>query len=124
MYPLLVNAVAATATNLIDRWAQSRAVKEAKPAVAFQQMLDGASATKPSAAAMIESLRSALLASPEIRTALGSCDPAHLPTLQLSPDGTVSAQSPGQPAKVIAVSPETAALARSLAAMLPANATL
>ena len=73
---------------------------------------------------MIESLRSALLASPEIRTAMGSCDPAHLPTLQLSPDGTVSAQSPGQAAKVIAVFPETAALARSLAAMLPANATL
>ena len=124
MYPLLVNAVAATATNLIDRWAQSHAAKEAKPAVAFQQMLDGAASAKPSAAAMIESLRSALLASPEIRTVLGSCDPAHLPTLQLSPDGTVSAQTPGQPAKVIAVSPETAALARSLATMLPANATL
>ena len=124
MYPLLVNAIAATASTLIDRWAQSRAPKTAAPAVPFQQMLDGASSTQRSDRTMIERLRSELLSSPEIRTALDSSDPAHPLTLQLSPDGTVSAQAPGQAAKAIALAPETAALARSLATLLPANATL
>lgn len=124
MYPLLVNAIAATASTLIDRWAQSRAQKTAAPAVPFQQMLDGASSGQRSARTMVERLHGELLSSPEIRTALDSSDPAHPITLQLSSDGTVSAQAPGHAAKAIALAPDTAALARSLAAMLPANATL
>ena len=116
MYPLLVNAIAATAGNLIDRWAQSRAPKEAAPSAPFQQVLDGAASTKQSAATMIERLRSELLSSPELRTALDSADPAHPVTIQLSPDGTLSTGNPPQP---LAVSPATAAAARTLASLLP-----
>ena len=124
MYPLLVTAVAATASNLIDRWAQSRSLKEATPSVSFEQVLNRMSSAKNSPAAMIERLRNELLSSPEIRTAVDSGDPTHPPTLQLSADGTVSAQSPGQNAHTLSLSPETATLARSLAALLPANAAL
>ena len=125
MYPLLVNAIAATAGNLIDRWAQARAPKAAAPSVPFQQMLEGASApAKSAAAATIERLRSELLSSPELRLALDSADPAHPATLQLSPDGTITAQTPGHSPQVLALSPETAAAARSLASFIspPASA--
>ncbi len=124
MYPLLVNAIAATAGNLIDRWAQSSARKTTERSVAFQQVLDSAATPRQTAAAAIDKLRSALLASPEIRTAVDSSDPANPMSLQLSPDGTVSAQAPGQSLRPIFLSPETAMLARSLAAALPANASL
>ena len=124
MYPLLVNAIAATASNLIDRWAQSRMPKATASSVPFSQMLDGASTPQRSAAATIAQLRSELLSSPEIRTAMDSSDPMHPLSLQLSPDGNVTAQAPGQNARPLALSPQTAMLARSLAAMLPANATL
>ena len=119
MYPLLVNAIAATASNLIDRWAQSRGPKTAAPSVPFQQMLDGAASTKQSATATIERLRSELLSSPELRTALDSADPAHPVTIQLSPDGTLSAQTPGNSPQLLTVSPEIAATARTLASLLP-----
>ena len=119
MYPLLVNAIAATATNLIDRWAQSRGPKTAAPAVPFQQVLDGAASAKQSAATMIERLRNELLSSPELRTALDSADPAHPVTIQLSPDGTLSTQTPGNSPQLLAVSPATAAAARTLASLLP-----
>ena len=128
MYPLLVNAIAATAGNLIDRWAQSHAPKASAPSVPFQQVLDGVAAPQRSAAAnasaMIERLRSELLSSPEIRTAMDSSDPSRPISLQLSPDGTVTGQAPGQNAHPIPLSPETATLARSLSAMLPATAAL
>ncbi len=118
MYPLLVNAVAATASTLIDRWAQSRAQKTAPPAVPFQQILDGASSVKQSTATTVERLRSELLSSPELRTALDAADPAHPVSIQLSPDGTLTAQTPGHSPQVLAVSPETAAAARTLASYL------
>ena len=128
MYPLLVNAIAATAGNLIDRWAQSNASKATTPSAPFSQMLDGAGTAQRSPAAnlgaAIEKLRSALLASPELRTALDSSDPARPLSLQISPDGTVSAQAPGLGTRTISLSPETAMLARSLATLIPANSTL
>ena len=122
MYPLLVSAAAATATNLIDRWAQSRSAREAKPSVSFEQVLGGTASAKNSAAATIERLRNELLSSPEIRTAVDSSDPTRPATLRLAVDGTVSSQAPGQNARPVSLSPETATLARSLAALLPANA--
>ena len=119
MYPILVNALAATAGNLIDRWAQARLPKAGAPAVPFQNVLDAAAPPSP-----IERLRNALLSSPELRTAVDSSDPTRPVSLQLSPDGTVTAQAPGQLARPITLSPETATLARSLATILPANASL
>ena len=125
MYPLLVNAIAATASNLIDRWAHSRASKATAPAVPFQQMLlDAATTPRNPMAAAIERLRNELLASPEVRTALDSGDPNRPVSLQLSADGTVSSQAPGQNPRALSLSPETAAAARSLAALLPVNITL
>ena len=125
MYPILVNALAATAGNLIDRWAQSRMPKAGTPTVPFQNILDGAASPSRSAVATtIDRLRSELLSSPEIRTAMDSSDPTRPVSLQLSPDGTVTAQAPGQLARPIQLSPETATLARSLASLLPANASL
>ncbi len=128
MYPLLVNAIAATASSLVEKWAQSHAAKtNATGGVPFQQVLDGAAAPRTNAAsasATIEQLSSELLSSPEIRTAMDSSDPAHPISIQLSADGNVTAQAPGQSAHPIALSPQTAMLARSLAAMLPANAML
>lgn len=125
MYPILVNALAATAGNLIDRWAQSRMPKAGTPIVPFQNLLESAASPSRSAVATtIDRLRSELLSSPEIRTAMDSSDPTRPVSLQLSPDGTVTAQAPGQLARPITLSPETATLARSLAAILPANASL
>ena len=124
MYPLLVSAIAATAGNLIERWSQSSAPKATAPSVPFHQMLDGAGAARRSLAAAIEKLRNALLSSPEIRTAVDSSDPAHPISLTVSPEGTVSAQTAGQYPRAISLSPETAMLARSLAAVLPAGASL
>ena len=125
MYPLLVNAIAATASNLVDRWAQSRAPKPSAPSVPFQQVLDGTSSAQRSAAATIERLRSELLSSPELRTALDAADPARPVTIQLSPEGTLSAQTPGNSPHILSVSPETATAARTLASLLsPSNAAV
>ena len=125
MYPLLVNAIAATASSLIERLAQAHAPKAAAPPVPFQQVLDGASSTQRSAAATIERLRSELLSSPELRTALDSADPARPVTIQLSPDGTLSAHTPGNSPQLLSVSRETATAARTLASLLsPSNAAV
>lgn len=125
MYPILVNALAATAGNLIDRWAQSSfAPKASAPAAPFSQMLQSATAPRNPIAAAIEKLRNELMASPEIRTAMDSSDPSKRPTFNISADGSLSAQMPGQSPRAIALSPETAALARLLASMLPANSAL
>ena len=125
MYPLLVNAIAATASNLIDRWAQSSAPKATTPSVPFQKVLDGtATASRNPMAAAIERLRNELLASPEVRTAMDSSDPTRPVSLQLSADGSVTTQAPGQNARALSLSPETATLARSLAALLPTGSTL
>ena len=128
MYPLLVTAIASTAGNLIDRWVQSSASKTNASSVSFQRVLDGNAAAQPTAAenaaAAIEQLKKLLFASPEIRTAVDSSDPTRPASLQISPDGTVSAQTAGQAARPLSLSPETAMLARSLASMLPANTKL
>ena len=125
MYPLLVNAIAATASNLLERWTQSSAQKSSATSASFQKVLDALAASKASPAPSApDRLRNELLSSPEIRTALDSSDPARPVSLQISPDGTVSAQAPGQSPRPLFLSPETAALARTLGAMLPAPAPL
>ncbi len=124
MYPLLVNAIASTASNLIDRWAQSRSAATAKPSLSFQQILNQAAPAKNSVAAAFDRLKNELLSSPEIRTAMDSSDPTRPVSLQISQDGTISAQAPGQNARPLFLSQETAAIARTLSAMLPATATL
>lgn len=128
MYPLLVNAIASTAGNLIDRWAQSSASKASASSVSFQKMLESAATPQRTAASnlatALEQLKRQLLASPEVRTAMDSSDPTRPVSLQISQDGTVSTQSAGQAARPLSLSPDTAMLARSLATMLPANSTL
>ena len=125
MYPLLVNAFAATAGNLIDRWAHSSAQKSRASSASFQKVLDALAASKPAAAPnALDRLRNELLSSPEIRTALDSSDPTRPVSLQISQDGTVSAQAPGQNARPLLLSQETAALARTLGALLPAPVAL
>ena len=125
MYPLLVNALAATASNLIDRWAHSSAQKSSAASASFQKVLDALAASKPAAApSALDRLRNEQLSSPEIRTALDSSDPTRPVSLQISPDGTISAQAPGQNPRPIFLSQETATLARTLGAMLPAPAVL
>lgn len=124
MYPLLVNAIASTASNLIDRWAQSRSAAATKSSLSFQQILNQAAPAKDSLSSAIDRLKNELLSSPEIRTAMDSSDPTRPVSLQISQDGTVSTQAPGQNARPLFLSQETAALARTLGAMLPATATI
>ena len=125
MYPLLVNALAATASSLIDRWTQSSAQKSSATSASFQKVLDALAASKPAATPnALDRLRNELLSSPEIRTALDSSDPARPISLQISPEGTVSAQAPGQSPRPLFLSQDTAALARTLGAMLPTPVAL
>lgn len=127
MYPLLISGVASVASNLIDRWSQASARASAAKAVKFDELLKQAtgpagtatSKVTPSSTfqSQVVSLRAQLLDSPEVRSLLGTCDPTQPPTLHLSPDGKLSAQSANGESKSIALTPETAALARQLSAL-------
>jgi hypothetical protein len=124
MYPLIATAIASTAGNLLDRWTQSFAPKPAAAAVSFQHVLDALRSSANSAqsgAALGERLRGELLAAPEIRATLGSTDPLRSARLHLSSDGMLSLVSQGGTPRLIAVSPDTAALARKLAGVLMPN---
>ena len=120
MYPILVNAIAATAGNLIDRWSQSVAQRSPANAASFQQVFDAVSAARPASGGqpLIDKLKTDLLSSPELRTAVGSADPAHPVSVQISQDGSISVQAEGRAPQIIGVSPETAGIARNLAALM------
>ena len=132
MYPLLVSAIASTAGNLLERWTAGAERKEATRAAEFRELMDKITASaKPSAAAVASarqghaaSLQTQLLDAPEIRSILDSADPAKPVTIRIAQDGTVLAQPPGREPQAIQVSPETAAVARELASLLPPAGTL
>ncbi len=113
MYPLLVTAIASTASNLLERWSAAAASHKPAPSAAeFHEVLDKVAASSPSATA---SLRARLLDAPEIHSILDAADPAKPVAIQVAQDGTVIAHEPGRDPRAIAVSPETAELARKLA---------
>jgi ketosteroid isomerase-like protein len=133
MHPLLVSAVANTASNFLDRWSRgSGAATTEKAAQPFAQVLDGSSATvarrAPSAAQQIQdlaaTLRARLMDAPEVRAVIDSSDPTKPTTIEVTPDGKVLATAPGRDPKPLLLSPETAELARDLASLTPARAAI
>ncbi len=128
MHPLLVSAVARTASHFLDRWAHGGgAAPTAAPAKSFQTVLEGktgaaapAPAVKPSVESQLDRLarlRSELLDAPEIRAVFDTADPAKPATMTLTPDGRVLSAPPGRDPQPILLSPETATLARELATL-------
>jgi hypothetical protein len=129
MHPLLVSAVASTAGNFLDRWARGSGVQPAARAVDFQSVLaEKTAASKPSAAQMAlerqATLQKQLLDAPEIRAVLDTADPAKPATLSLTPDGRLLHAPPGRDARALLLSPETAEIARELATLSTAPASL
>lgn len=126
MYPLLVSAVSAIATNLIDKWAASGESKVAAPAENFVAVLEKSAAVRAGAPVggdtQIAALRGRLLDSPEVRTLLASADPAKQPTLSIAADGTLTASTTDGRTTPVLLSPESAAAARELAALTAATA--
>lgn len=113
MYPLLVTAIASTASSLLERWSAAAAAHKPAPSAAgFREVLDKVAAPSQAAPA---SLRARLLDAPEIRSILDAADPAKPVAIQVAQDGTVFAHEPGRDPRAIAVSPETAEVARQLA---------
>jgi hypothetical protein len=131
MHPLLVNAVASTAGNFLDRWARGAgAAAPATPAVNFQNVLDAkasAATTKTPAGIATDrlaQLRRDLLEAPEIRAVLDTADPGKPAKLSLTADGRVLHAAPGRDARPILLSPGTAEIARELAALAAPSASL
>ena len=123
MYPLLISAATSIASTLIDKFAAAReskaAAKVAAPAESFATALDKSNAV--TGGTQIAALRQRLLDSPEVHTLLASADPAKQPALSLAADGTLSARTADGRTTAIALSPEAAATARSLASLTAAN---
>jgi hypothetical protein len=134
MHPLLVSAVASTAGNFLDRWARGAGAPATAPTTtSFQSVLDAkTSATAPtplvkSAAELtrdrVAKLRDELLEAPEIRAVLDTADPTKPAKLSLTPDGRVLCATPGRDARPLQLAPDTAAVARELAALTTAPAS-
>jgi hypothetical protein len=132
MYPLLVSAIASTAGNLLERWSAGAERKAEVRSAEFRALMDKiAGSSKPNGASAaserqdrLESLQSRLLDAPEVRSILDSADPSKPVTIRIAQDGTVLAQAPGREPQAIQVSPETAAVARELASLMPPAGTL
>ncbi|MCE9612507.1 MAG: hypothetical protein K8R23_20090 [Chthoniobacter sp.] len=130
MYPLLVSGITSVATNLLDTWNRASERKAETERINFQEVLDRvagpAKATGDAAvtktvnprAARIAELHAALLDSPEVRALLETSDPAQPATLQLGPDGQLTAQTAGGWPRALQVSAETQAQAQELARLL------
>lgn len=131
MHPLLVSAVANAAGNFLDRWSRGPGPAPVANDPGFENALDRASgvakpAAPPEANALTLAarLRQQLLDSPEVRALLDSSDPSKPPMIEVSPDGKVLAAAPGRDPKALLLSPETAELARHLAALQQASASI
>ncbi len=132
MHPLLVSAVANTAGNFIDRWANRSGVSKAAPTQpdSFQSVLDTktAAAAEPAAKTPEQTrlermarLRTELLDAPEIRAVLDAADPTKPAKLSLTPDGRVLTGPAGYDSKPLLLSPNTAEIARELASLTAAS---
>ena len=121
MYPLLVSAISAIASNVIDRMAASAQSKVAAPAANFATVLEKSAAARTGSTtggdSQVAALRQRLLDSPEVRTLLSSADPAKQPALSIAADGTLTARAADGRATTVLLSPESAAVARQLAAL-------
>ena len=132
MHPLLISAVASTAGNFLERWSHGGGgTAPAANGPRFENVLDGAAAAKKPAPTPAENLRTLtarlrqqLLDAPEVRAVLDSSDPSKPPTLEISPDGKVLTAAAGRDPKPILLSPETAEIARNLAALTQARGTI
>lgn len=139
MSPLVIPIIASATNRLLDSWISSPRTKDAgTAAVNFEDVLNRASASSPSRASTAASataaaaaarfrtleartaeLRAALLDAPEVRTAVDSSDPAKPLALRVSEDGGALLIESGDLAfpKRIEMTPETAGIARELAAL-------
>ncbi len=131
MHPLLVSAVANAAGNFLDRWSRGAGPAPVANGPGFEKALDRASGAVNSGAipetnalTFAARLRQQLLDSPEVRALLDSSDPSKPPTIEVSPDGKVLAAAPGRDPKALLLSPETAELARNLAAFQQAPTSI
>jgi hypothetical protein len=121
MHPLLVSAVASTAGNFLDRWARGSGAVPTAGAQSFQTALEKMTAAPKSGLEqfreMIARLRAQLLDSLEVRAVLDSSDPSKPTAIEVAADGRLLATAPGRDPKALLLSPETADLARKLAAL-------
>lgn len=123
MTPLLISGIASIASSAIDAWSNASqrraALQQAKFDQAFNQAMgvraaalstQGPAAMQPTAQHLENQLRNA----PEIRGILDAQNPALPASLQVSAEGRVWLQVPGnQPAELV-LSQETQSLARQL----------
>lgn len=122
MIPLLISGIASVASSAIDAWSnasqQRVAVEQAKFDSAFNRAMSfsptsGATQAANNAPSLENQLRNA----PEIRGVLAAQDPTRPATLQVSAEGRVWVNVPGNQPTELTVSPATRDLARQLSAL-------
>jgi hypothetical protein len=123
MAPLLISGIASVASTALDAWNQAAQrridVAQTKFDTAFNRAMSlspasGATQAVNSAPSLENQLRDA----PEIRGALDAQDPSRPGTLQVSSEGRVWLNVPGNQPTELTVSLETRELARQLSASL------
>ncbi len=119
MAPLLISGIASVASSAIDAWSsahqQKVAVEQAKFDNAFSKAMGVMQASlPPQSGTTAQSLTNQLRNAPEIRGVLAAQDPSRPASLQVSAEGRVWVQVPGNQPAELTVSPETRELAKQL----------
>ena len=119
MAPLLISGIASVASSALDAWSQvsqrKLAVEQAKFDNAFSKAMGVAQAApRPQSGTVAQGLEHQLRNAPEIRGILDSQDPSRPASLQVSAEGRVWMQTPGNAPTELTVSVETRELARQL----------
>ncbi len=127
MAPLLISGIASVASSALDAWShvaqQKVAVEKAKFDNAFSKAMGVAPAAQPpQGGTTAQGLESQLRNAPEIRGILDAQDPSRPASLQVSAEGRVWMQTPGNAPTELTVSVETRELARQLNSALNAAA--
>ena len=127
MAPLLISGIASVANTAIDAWANSHqqklAVAQAKFDNAFSKAMGiGAANSSLQGGTVAQGLENQLRNAPEIRGILDSQDPSRPASLQVSGEGRVWLQVPGNQPAELTVSTETRELARQLNSALSVSA--
>ncbi len=119
MAPLLISGIASLASSALDAWSNVAQRKVAVEQTKFDQAINKALGTASAKAAgqpvtIAQGLENQLRNAPEIRGILDTQDPSRPASLQVSAEGRVWLQVPGNQPAELSVSLETRELARQL----------
>lgn len=117
MTPLLISGIASLAGSAIDAWSNAASRRVAVEQAKFENAMNraiGVASTPMTPATNAQALEQQLRNAPEVRGVLEAQLPSSGASLQVSGDGRVWLNVPGNMPSEITVSAETQALARAL----------